>query len=71
MKVKVTLKQGYNEIVLVFRGWQTAQEWAEEALLSGENVKVTMEEEPEAEVQLPFDDVCAIDDDAEIERVLR
>ena len=56
MKVKVTLKQGYNEIVLVFRGWQTAQEWAEEALLSGENVKVAMEEEPELlqEVQLPF-----------------
>jgi len=58
MKVKVTLKQQYNEIVLVFRGWQTAQEWAEEALLSGENVKVTMEEEPELlqEVQQPLQD---------------
>ena len=58
MKVKVTLKQQYNEIVLVFRGWQTAQEWAEEALLSGENVKVTMEEEPELlqEAELPFQD---------------
>ena len=58
MKVRVTLKQQYNEIVLVFRGWQTAQEWAEEALLSGENVKVTMEEEPELlqEAQLPFQD---------------
>lgn len=61
MKVKVTLKQGYNEIVLVFRGWQTAQEWAEEALLSGENVKVTMEEELEplqeadVPVEVPFD----------------
>lgn len=61
MKVKVTLKQQYNEIVLVFRGWQTAQEWAEEALLSGENVKVTMEEELEplqeadVPVEVPFD----------------
>lgn len=59
MKVKVTLKQNYNEISVVFPGWHRAQAWAEEAVRFCPEIKASMEAVPEPE--LPFQDTDSDD----------
>ena len=65
MKIEVELRdiETYRGVVRVFRGWQTAQTWIEEALLaSGPEIEVIVKEykdlEPELlqEAELPFQD---------------
>ena len=65
MKIEVKLKEikSYTGVVRVFRGWHTAQQWIEEALLAdGPEVEIVVRaaEEPEEvllkETDLPFQD---------------
>ena len=60
MKIEMTLSQGYHKVVLVFRGWATARDIAEEVLTADSDVEVTMrairEEMPLKEEDLPLSD---------------
>ena len=65
MKIEVKLREigSYSGVVRVFRGWQTAQQWIEEAFLAGgPGIEVVVREyvdpEPELlqEAELPFQD---------------
>lgn len=61
MKIEVNLKEinSYIGVVRVFRGWQTAQQWIEEALLAdGPEVEIVIRaaEEPGLKTDLPFGD---------------
>lgn len=55
MKIKVSLKQKYNEIVMEFKSWSTAKDWIWTALLTSPDIKITIEgiqEEPAEEPAL-------------------
>lgn len=65
MKIEVELREigSYKGVVRIFRGWQTAQQWIEEAFLAGgPDIEVVVREyldpEPELlqEAELPFHD---------------
>lgn len=74
MKIEVKLKEatGYIGVVRVFRGWRTAQQWIQEALLAdGPEIEVVIKVVKEPEAELPFQDVSASDVGDDIERVLR
>ena len=65
MKIEVKLREigSYSGVVRVFRGWQTAQQWIEEAFLAdGTGIEVVVREyvdpDPELlqEAELPLQD---------------